>query len=235
MLEAIILAGGAGTRLRSVVADLPKPMADVAGRPFLAYQLDYLAAAGIRRIVLSVGYLRERIIEWFGASYRGIDIDYAIEEELLGTGGALRVSLARVSGERVLVLNGDTWFPVDIAAMAAAHAESGCVMTMALKELTDFSRYGAVTVADGRVNGFSEKGFCSRGYINGGVYLIECALEARFPERKRFSLESDLLEAQVGAIAICPFISDAYFIDIGVPEDYHTAQLELPEQIGAYA
>jgi D-glycero-alpha-D-manno-heptose 1-phosphate guanylyltransferase len=232
-LEAIILAGGAGTRLRSVVPDLPKPMADVAGRPFLAYQFDYLSAVGVSRVILSVGYLRERIMDWFGVEYNGIAISYAVEEEPLGTGGAIREALRLVTGDRVLVLNGDTWFPVDLRAMQTAHDTTCCHMTMALKQVNDISRYGAVTIEGGRVSGFAEKGRRSSGYINGGVYLINRAIEEFFPRQQRFSFESDLLEAQIERIVVCPFVSDAYFIDIGIPEDYYTAQTILPGQTGA--
>ena len=232
--EAIILAGGAGTRLKSVVADLPKPMADVAGRPFLAYQLDYLAAAGVGHVVLSVGYLCERIMEWFGDNYQGIRISYAVEEEPLGTGGGIRESINLTTADNLLVLNGDTWFPVCLRSLEEAHDNSRSDLTMALKLLSDFERYGTVSFSGGRVTGFSAKGFCQQGYINGGVYLLDRAVADHFPERRSFSFESDFLEPMVQRIDICPFVSDAYFIDIGIPEDYQRAQIELPGQTGDF-
>jgi D-glycero-alpha-D-manno-heptose 1-phosphate guanylyltransferase len=232
--EAIILAGGAGTRLRSVVADLPKPMADVAGRPFLSYQVDYLATAGVKHIVLSVGYLRERIMEWFGDQYRGIRISYSVEEEPLGTGGAIRESFTKVAGDNVLALNGDTWFPVTLSSMVNAHNENGCDLTMALKLMHGFERYGTVSFSEKSVTGFFEKGFRSQGYINGGVYLLHRSLVDQFPSTQRFSFESDFLEPMVQRIRVCPFVSDAYFIDIGIPEDYQRAQVELPSQMGEF-
>lgn len=216
------------------MADLPKPMADVAGRPFLAYQFDYLAAAGVEHVILSVGYLRERIIEWFGYKYRGIHVSYAVEEEQLGTGGAIRESIVQASGDSLLVLNGDTWFPVNLTAMVKAHNVHGCGLTMALKFMHDFDRYGAVSCSELRVTGFSEKGFCSHGYINGGVYLLHRSLADEFPPTRRFSFESDFLEPMVQRINVCPYVSDAYFIDIGIPEDYLRAQTEMPDQMGEF-
>jgi len=230
--EAVILAGGAGTRLRSVVSDLPKPMAGVAGRPFLAYQLDYLVAPGASRLILSVGYRREKIMEHFGDRYAGVPVSYVVEEEPLGTGGAIRESLRAVCGESALILNGDTFFPVDLNGMLRALHAGDCGLVMAVKELFRFDRYGTVVMAEGRITGFRERGLCERGYINGGIYAVTKAITTLFPDRQTFSFEADFLEQQVGRIGVVPFCSDAYFIDIGIPEDYQRAQHELPLQGG---
>ncbi|MGE0920244.1 nucleotidyltransferase family protein [Trichlorobacter lovleyi] len=230
--EAVILAGGAGTRLRSVVSDLPKPMAGVAGRPFLAYQLDYLVASGASRLILSVGYRREKIMEHFGDRYAGVPVSYVVEEEPLGTGGAIRESLRAVCGESALILNGDTFFPVDLNGMLRTLHANGCGLVMAVKELFRFDRYGTVVMVEDRITGFRAKGFCERGYINGGIYAVTKAIAALFPARQAFSFEADFLEQQVGRIGVVPFCSDAYFIDIGIPEDYQRAQHELPLQGG---
>lgn len=230
--EAIILAGGAGTRLRSVVSDLPKPMADVAGRPFLAYQLDYLVASAVSHLVLSVGYRHEKIMAYFGDRYVGVPISYVVEDEPLGTGGAIREALKAVTGDEALVLNGDTFFPVDLAGMRQQLRKQRAGLIMAVKELFRFDRYGTVIISEERVAGFREKGYCEQGYINGGIYALTRGITAFFPDRPNFSLESEVLTANVGQIGVIPFRSDAYFIDIGIPEDYLRAQTELPLQRG---
>lgn len=232
-MDAVILAGGAGTRLRSIVHDVPKPMADVGGRPFLEYLLEHLAAGPVDRIILSVCHRREVIIDRFGDRFRDLPIVYSVEEEPLGTGGAIRQSLELARGEHVAVLNGDTFFPVDLAAMANAHRSRDCDLTMALKPLTRFDRYGVVACSGDRVVGFAEKGFRETGSVNGGVYVMRRALSAALPSARSFSFETDFLMRQVDALRICPFASDAWFIDIGVPEDYRRAQRELPGRVGS--
>lgn len=230
--EVIILAGGAGTRLRSVVGNTPKPMAEVAGRPFLTYLLDFLVSANVSHVVLSIGYLCEQIMDYFHDNYQGMQVTYAIEDEPLGTGGAIREAFNYTSEENVLVLNGDTYFPVNLNDMMKAHCASGCEMSMALKLMHDYDRYGAVLYSEQRITGFSEKGYYSQGYINGGVYLLHRSLLDKFPPMRRFSFESDFLEPLVNQISVCPFVGDAYFIDIGIPEDYQRAQTELPNTTG---
>jgi D-glycero-alpha-D-manno-heptose 1-phosphate guanylyltransferase len=227
-VEAIILAGGFGTRLRSRVADLPKPMADIAGRPFLALLLDYLADQGFHRIILSVGYRHEAISDFFGPRYRSLDLVYVVEAEPLGTGGAIRYALGRASGEPVWVLNGDTFLALDYRAMTAWHGHRGWAqMTMAVRRVPDVSRYGTVELAGDRVSGFASGGPPDPGLVNSGVYLTSRALLEATELPPVFSFERDLLPAKARAGVIAAFTCDSWFIDIGVPDDYDRAQTEL--------
>jgi D-glycero-alpha-D-manno-heptose 1-phosphate guanylyltransferase len=231
-MQAIILAGGLGTRLRSVVRDLPKPMAPVAGRPFLAWVLDGLAAAGLRRAVLAVGYRYEAIRDHFGTSWRGLELAYSVEEAPLGTGGAMRLAVDQVTESPVFVLNGDTYVDLDYRAMLAAHIGEGASLTVAAAHVRDVSRYGALQIEDGRICGFLEKGSQGPGYINAGVYLIAADLLAGIPAGASHSFEQDLLVPGVATLRSLAFPTDGLFIDIGVPEDYERAQELFGERAG---
>ncbi len=231
--EAIILAGGAGTRLRSEVSDLPKPMAPVAGRPFLEWLLDYLQAQGVSRVVLSTGYMHEKIASHFKDGYKGLDIVHSVEEVPLGTGGAIVLACQHVRANPAFVINGDTLFRVDLQAMLVTHKSTYSKLTMALKPLTDVFRYGSVRTQNDRIVAFSEKGERGPGLINGGVCIIEREVLRDFPPGRRFSFESDLLQPGLDTVAPVPFVSDDYFIDIGVPEDYRRAQTEIPDILGS--
>lgn len=222
--EAIVLAGGFGTRLAHVVPDVCKPMAPVAGEPFLRRVLDQLDAAGFARVVIADGYRREQIERYFMGSYRGLEIDYSSEEEPLLTGGAVKKALTACERSEVFVLNGDTSLGVDFDAMEcvlAAHSEAECCI--AAKRMRDFDRYGTLDVDEGDfVRAFREKAPCENGLINGGTYLVRrTALESQ-PDV--FSLENEWFQKVVsnGALVSCEALGD--FIDIGVPEDYARAQ-----------
>lgn len=226
--EAVILAGGFGTRLKSVIADVPKPMAPVAGKPFLAYLLNYLSVYGITRCVLSVGYKSEAIIDYFGNEYKGIQLAYAVENEPLGTGGGLFNALKDCLETEVLVLNGDTRFDVDLADLAEFHAKKNADVTLALKPLNDTSRYGTVKLnEEGRIIKFCEKreNTTGEGLINAGCYIFNQRLAAK--KSGAFSLEKDFFEKELNQLHIFGFVEDAYFIDIGIPEDYLKAQHEF--------
>ena len=227
--EAIILAGGLGTRLQGVVKDLPKPMAPVNGRPFLTYVLDYLIDYEYERVVLSVGYLHEKIVDYFGKKYKTLEIDYAVEEEPLGTGGGLLLAMSKCTTENVLVINGDTMFKVDLTAFEQFHQEKNSLLTIVLREVEDVSRYGSVTISkDNLIALFAEKQVTfGRGYINGGVYLINRRLFEKYPQPKRFSFEKDIMTKYYTQECFYAMPSDGYFIDIGIPEDYARAQREL--------
>ncbi len=227
-MEAVILAGGVGTRLQSVVRDVPKPMADINGRPFLSYVMDYLSGQDIGRILLSVGYKYEVIRDYFGANYKKIDIEYIVEETPLGTGGAIREALKKVRGDNAVVLNGDTFFDVDLRKMVDFHIEHDSLLTFAVKPMHYVDRYGTVIVKEKRVIGFDEKSFKPFGYVNGGVIVIGKAISDFFEcSEGAFSFEVDFLYNNVMKISSFAFICDNYFIDIGVPEDYKRAQQEL--------
>jgi D-glycero-alpha-D-manno-heptose 1-phosphate guanylyltransferase len=226
--EAVVLAGGFGTRLRSVVSDLPKPMAPVRGRPFLAYVLDELLAQGIERAVLAVGYKAEAIRDYFGQNYNGLELVYSVEEEPLGTGGGIRQAVAMCQSDTVFVLNGDTLFRVEFERLFNRFAASDSLLTIALKEMHDFDRYGTVLVNDaGVITGFREKRPMAIGLINGGVYLMRTSLFDLKPLAERFSFEQEILEAEYVHGRFHAEIFDGYFIDIGIPEDYERVQTEV--------
>jgi D-glycero-alpha-D-manno-heptose 1-phosphate guanylyltransferase len=222
--QAIVLAGGLGTRLRAVVEDLPKVMAPVAGRPFLEHVLDHLAAQGLRRVILAVSYRREIIQAHFGEAYRGMALRYSVEEEPLGTGGAIRQAMDLAEPGLCFILNGDTWLDLDYAAMARAGQSAGARLVMAVRELPDVGRYGALEVREGRVTGFLEKGRSGPGAINAGVYLAATDLFDAHPFPPRFSFEQDLLMAHLKDLAPLAFTVPGGFIDIGIPEDFFRAQ-----------
>lgn len=226
--EAIVLAGGFGTRLAHVVPDVCKPMAPVAGRPFLRFIMDQLAAAGFDRVVVADGYRREQIEGFFGPAYRGMAIEYSPEETPLLTGGAVKRALDRCDSDWVFVLNGDTWLDVDFTAMEAAafDAPVGVSSVIAVKRMCDFERYGTVDVdAGGTLTAFHEKRPCEEGLINAGVYLL--CRDALVPMPEKFSLESDYFERIVADGALRAVECAGGFIDIGVPEDYELAQTML--------
>ena len=227
--EAIILAGGFGTRLQGVVRDLPKPMAPVNGRPFLTYILDYLIDYEYERVILSVGYLHEKIVDYFGRKYKTLEIDYAVEEEPLGTGGGILFAMSKCENDNVLVINGDTMFKVDLDAFERFHTEKDALLSIVLREVEDVSRYGSVTISnDNLIALFAEKQVTfGRGYINGGVYLIHRKLFDKHPQPKKFSFEKDLMTKFYTQELFYAMPSDGYFIDIGIPEDYARAQQEL--------
>lgn len=226
-LEAIVLAGGLGTRLADRLNGVPKPMAPVAGRPFLAILIEQLRQAGCRRVLLSVGHLHQTIRNHFGASCGGMRIDYVVEESPLGTGGALRIALAQAEQERVLAMNGDTFLQMDYAALLDFHAHSGAALTLAVAPQPDIARYGGVVVEDSRVVGFQEKGRTGPGWINAGVYALNknLPLPASLPER--FSFETDFLACEIGRVPMAAYPVDGFFLDIGVPEDLDRAQTAL--------
>ena len=228
-MEAIVLAGGFGTRLQTVVSDVPKSMALVNQRPFLEYLFDYLVSQGVNRVVLSVGYRHEFISGHFGDQYKSLSIQYAVETEPLGTGGGIRLALWKVEGLRALVMNGDSLFKLDYRALMDSHLKKKADATLALRKMNDTGRYGRVTLNRmRRISGFEEKGLSAGpGYINGGVYIIEkyFLMEPEF--RGRFSIEKDCFEKYYPVSKLYGFPASGYFLDIGIPEDYLTAQHEF--------
>lgn len=225
--SAIILAGGFGTRLKSVVPDLPKPMAPVNARPFLEYQLDYLSRSGISDVCISLGYKAETISSHFGTTYKGLQLSYAIETEPMGTGGGIRLGLEGIKQNEVLVLNGDSFFEIDIQHFYALHLKAQAQHSLALRRVEDASRYGAISIDENkRVVAFKEKSSSKTpGLINGGVYLLNRDLYLKETiANKNFSIEKDVFEKQIEDLRIFGFVFENYFIDIGVPEDYQKAQ-----------
>lgn len=226
--EAIILAGGLGTRLRTVVSDLPKCMAPVAGKPFLYFVIEHLLKQGIDKFIFSLGYKSEVIIDYVNEQHPLLYAQYAIEEEPLGTGGAIRFACNMTTEKNVLILNGDTFFDIDVKKLAATHHHANADCTLALKPMQDFERYGVVELNnDNTIASFKEKQHYQVGLINGGAYAlhVNAFIQEELPQK--FSFEKDYLEQYFDKRKMCGDIQDAYFIDIGIPEDFERAQKEL--------
>jgi D-glycero-alpha-D-manno-heptose 1-phosphate guanylyltransferase len=224
--EAIILAGGLGTRLREAVPDLPKCMAPVAGRPFLFYVINSLRNQGIEKFIFSLGYKHEVIEDYLKTQFPALSYQIVVETEPLGTGGAIRFACEKATEENILVANGDTLFRVDVNKLAHLHHTNKADATLALKPMTNFDRYGTVTLnTDGSVESFLEKKFCEHGNINGGIYILNVPSFTRQQWPSKFSFEKDFLET--GKHRLYGNVQDGYFIDIGIPADYDRAQHEL--------
>ncbi len=238
MIDAVVLAGGFGTRLRSVVPDLPKPMAPVAGRPFLEILLGSLARRGVRRAVLSLGYQADVIQRHFGTRFStaagDVDLAYCVETTPLGTGGAIRFALDTCTGPLALVVNGDTYLDLDLNALLAAHG-AGTDPVIVGRALDDAARFGRLRCEGDRVVGFSEKGADGGkggdpggpGVINSGHYLLPTALFSGSPLPAAFSFETDYLPVAVQQRRFALYLTQGAFIDIGVPDDYQRAQTSL--------
>jgi D-glycero-alpha-D-manno-heptose 1-phosphate guanylyltransferase len=228
--EAIILAGGMGTRLKSVLPDLPKCLAPVAGTPFLSYVINHFKAQGIEQFIFSLGYKHEVVEAFLKNHYPDLAYKLSVEEKPLGTGGAIFRAVGMTEENSVIVLNGDTLFAVQLNKLLPFHFMTGAHCTLSLKPMQQFDRYGAVQMEkDYRITAFDEKKFCTTGNINGGVYALNAA---RFRQEKLgevFSFEKDYLEAHVADRRIYGVLQDTYFIDIGIPEDYERAQHELTQ------
>ncbi len=225
-MEAIVLAGGFGTRLRQVVPDLPKPMAPVAGRPFLEILLTLLARKGFRRVVLSLGYMADNVVLHFGDRFAGMELVYEIERIPLGTGGAVRQALTQTITDHAFVFNGDTFLDLEVADVEA-HWKAYHVPIIVAREVPDTARYGRLEKSDGHVIGFSEKGVGGQGLINAGCYVMPTEILDGFALEQPFSLEADFLSKAVKSQRFDLFVSSGHFIDIGIPEDYARAQTEL--------
>lgn len=236
MKEAVILAGGFGTRLQIVVSNVPKPMAPIGGQPFLAYLLDYLKSFGFEHVVLAVGYMHQKISDFFKDEYAGMLLSYAVERQPLGTGGGMMNALQQCTGNEAVVLNGDTLFRIDFDALEQFYQSHDTHLAVVLRQVNDTSRYGSVhTAPNGRIIQFGEKNSSGgSGLINGGIYMLHKDLfdadlpnGHRFATGQKFSFETDLMQRYVGEIPFYGLASQGYFIDIGVPDDYARAQHEL--------
>lgn len=214
--EAIVLCGGLGTRLRSVISDVPKPMAPIKNKPFLAFVLEYLKSQNITKVILAVSYKYEIIQKYFGASYLGMEIVYSIEHEPLGTGGAISQALNFINGTNAYVLNGDTIFDINLNCLKLNNGK----ICVALKHMKNFDRYGSVDIdKDGNIISFNEKKFTTDGLINGGVYLISKDIFSVCNVNDRFSFE-EFFQANFSVLRARAYVFDEYFIDIGIPQDY---------------
>lgn len=227
---AVILAGGLGTRLETSAPGKAKCMAEVRGIPFIFYLLEHLHYSGMHQVILSVGFRKEQIVNTLGNTYKNLKIRYSVEDEPLGTGGAIKLAFSQITDNQAFVLNGDTYFPVSLIEMETAAQISGAKASIALKKVHDASRYGTVRLSSaGFVESFVEKNAQqASALINGGIYLMNKDLVSEFPQPK-FSVEKDFFAQECNRIHIKGYISDADFIDIGTPADYIRSQIELPE------
>ena len=226
--EAIILAGGFGTRLSHVVSDVSKPMAPVYGRPFLCYLLDRLVDAGIQRAVLATGYKHECIETYFGTEYRGLELVYSNEDTPLFTGGAIRQAAQHIDSTDFVVLNGDTLFDIDFQQLHSFHIAHNAHLSVALRRVEDTGRYGAVTCENDRITAFKEKtDSLGEGDINGGIYAINRPWLMSLNLPTKFSFEKELMQPLAGDPHFYGLSFNNYFIDIGVPDDYFRAQKEF--------
>jgi D-glycero-alpha-D-manno-heptose 1-phosphate guanylyltransferase len=223
MMEAIILAGGLGTRLRAVNPDAPKPMALIGSRPFLEVLIRSLASKGFKRIILSLGYKAEMIRAHFGSSYSGVDIVYVVEEVPLGTGGAIRLAMTKSISDHVYIFNGDTFLDVDIKSLEERWQEDKNPIIVGYS-LDNVERYGKLIIDKNHVIGFSEKGSVDAGIINAGCYIFNRNQLSQFPVNQKFSLEIDYLSEAISHTTFDLFIASGTFIDIGIPDDFFRAQ-----------
>jgi D-glycero-alpha-D-manno-heptose 1-phosphate guanylyltransferase len=226
---AVILAGGLGSRLRSAISDVPKPMAPINGRPFLEYQMDFYIKQGIRHFVLSVGYKHETISSYFGTQYQLASIEYVVEDFQMGTGGGLLLSLKKLSRTKpFLLLNGDTFFDISIHDLFSFHQTAGAALTFALFRSSEMGRYMGINLSeDGRILSIREDKNSAEVLVNGGVYILDPKAldDFQVPKNSALSLEADIFPKLLKSeVELWGFESNGLFIDIGVPEDYYRAQ-----------
>jgi D-glycero-alpha-D-manno-heptose 1-phosphate guanylyltransferase len=224
-IKALILAGGFGTRLQSVVKDVPKPMAQIGNRVFLEYVLDFLIKNNIKEVYVSVGFKKDIIMKYFKDTYKNLKIHYITEDKPLKTGGAIKKALNIIKGDKIFVLNGDTLFDIELKKL---FLEADVVM--ALKKMKNFDRYGSVIMdQNNKIVKFCEKKPLKSGNINGGIYLIKHNIFDKIEVGESFSFEEFL---QNNNIDIKGVLFDKYFIDIGIPQDYQKAKIKLQKQKG---
>lgn len=228
-MQAIVLAGGFGTRLRQVVADVPKPMAPVAGRPFLEIVLSSLATKGFTKVVLSVGFMAEKITAYFGGNYANMELVYAVEDKPLGTGGGVRLAMNHVTADHVFVFNGDTFLDLE-SVLVEQHWQARRRPIIVGREVPDTARYGRLLARNGVASGFTEKGVVGPGLINAGCYVLGRGQLDEFQSYMPFSLETDFLSPAVARGEFDVYVASGKFIDIGIPEDYALAQTDLSSE-----
>ena len=230
-MDLIILAGGAGTRLKSVVKDIPKPMAPIGGKPFLGYLMKHLERFDIGNVIFATCYMSDFIENWVRAQNFPFNCKFSVEEYPLGTGGAIKKAIKLAQSDRVAIVNGDTFFNVDLDDLDRFGKSAGTPITIALKPMENFERYGNVELSEkGLITNFKEKEFCRSGMINGGIYIMEkSGIFENLAEK--FSMENDVLQPLSKLGKISGMTCDNYFIDIGIPEDYERASRELPHRI----
>jgi D-glycero-alpha-D-manno-heptose 1-phosphate guanylyltransferase len=228
LTDVIILAGGKGTRLKSVLENTPKCLAPINGHPFLFYILNYLNKNGIKNFIFSLGYMSQDVINYLKKSHSDLNYSTVVESEPLLTGGAVKYALNLCSSDDVLIINADTFFEIDIQSLYTSHILNKSDCTIALKAMKNFERYGAVDLnSDNRILSFQEKKYYQYGLINGGIYILNILNFKKHWFDQSFSFEKAYLEMYIKKDKIYGFVFDQYFIDIGVPEDYTKAQIDI--------
>jgi D-glycero-alpha-D-manno-heptose 1-phosphate guanylyltransferase len=227
---AIVLVGGKGTRLASVVSEVPKPMAPIAGHPFLDYLIDYLKFEGICHLVLSVGYKADVIKNHYGSGEKfGLQIDYVDELEPLGTGGAAKLAAANLGLDEFWLVNGDTLAEVSLkAAEAAFKADSTARALVVVRSVDNVDRFGSIELSSNRVVSMREKGKVGAGLVNAGIYILTADILSEM-DANVFSLEEVTLPKLVQSNSLIAYTTEGYFMDIGIPESYELAQTQIPE------
>ncbi len=229
-MEAIILAGGMGTRLKKVVPNFPKPMAPIKDKPFLAILIENLKKLKFTSVIISVGYKAEKIINYFGSSYAGLSIKYSIEKYPLGTGGALKKALSLCANSFVFVFNGDTFVEFSTSEIINLSNKNKYPIILGI-EIPDTRRYSRLMLKNNTLIGFSDKGILGKGIINAGLYYLPKSIFEGFDLSDSFSLESDFLIPFITQLNFCCSLTNGIFVDIGIPEDYKKASLLLKEFI----
>lgn len=230
-MNAIILVGGLGTRLKSEVKNIPKPMAPIGDKPFLEILMNKLSACGFKKIILCTGYKSEVIRDYFLYKYKEMEISYSNEKKQMGTGGAIKLALDKIDKEEhIFIFNGDTFFDIDYSELKNFHIDNNFSLTIALKEMNKFDRYGNVDIdSNFRINSFNKKKFTEKGFINTGIYLTKYETLKKLPIEEVFSFENDFLNKVHSKYDFGGYISNGFFIDIGIPEDYLKARRILNE------
>jgi D-glycero-alpha-D-manno-heptose 1-phosphate guanylyltransferase len=227
-LECIVLAGGLGTRLKEAVPELPKCLAPVAGLPFLQHVIVQMQKQGVEHFIFSLGYKHEFITDFLSSTFPNLHYSLSIEDQPLGTGGAILKAMELCKQENIIVINGDTFFNISLDPVMSFHTQNQSACTLVLKPMKNFDRYGVVELNNAhQIVAFQEKKYYDFGLINGGTYVInkDKFLQKNLPEK--FSFEKDYLEKEIGNEKIMGFVQDVYFIDIGIPEDFNRANVEL--------
>jgi D-glycero-alpha-D-manno-heptose 1-phosphate guanylyltransferase len=229
-MQAIILAGGFGTRLQTVVKEIPKPLAPIANKPFLYWLITHLQKNGVTSCIFSLGYLHQQIEDFLKREFPNLNYQCIVENEPLGTGGAIKFSLSKANQDDVIIVNGDTFFNLNIKSFFQFYETTKSDCCIALTPMVNFDRYGSVTIdEENRITQFNEKKYCIKGLINTGVLIIKkkIFLEKAKQLSQNFSYEKDFLEPNMHSLKVSGYIAAEYFIDIGIPEDYYKADKEI--------
>ena len=229
-MQAIILAGGFGTRLQTVVKEVPKPLAPISNKPFLFWLITYLQQQGVSNFIFSLGYLHNQVEDFLQQDFPDLNYDCVVEKEPLGTGGAIKFCLEKTNEQDVIVINGDTFFNLNIKNFIKFYKDTHSDCCIALTPMKNFDRYGSVTIDNQNIiHQFNEKKYCEDGFINTGILALNknIFIEKTKNLAQSFSYEKDFLEPNISSIKVTGYIAHGYFIDIGIPEDYYKADREL--------